>query len=213
MSTFEYFTAHPKAGRSFAEAMSGTTHASEDAILAADAFPDFTLAIDIGGSQGSLLRRLLEGNPDATGIVFDLPGVIAGWSVTDDDPLARRISGVGGDFFESVPSGGDLYLLKLILHDWDDARCVEILRRVRDAIKPGGHVVIVESILPATIEPGVGWLRDMNMMVITGGRERTEQAFAQLLDQAGFQLDRVVPTTSHFSVITATASDGETAGA
>jgi hypothetical protein len=203
MSWVEYYTAHPEEGHAFAEAMTGMTRAFEDAILAANPFPPFTRAVDVGGSHGSLLRRLLELNPDATGIVFDLPDVIAGWPERPDDPLAGRITGVGGDFFVSVPGGADLYVLKLILHDWDDDRAETILRTVRKAMAPQARLALVDTVLPESPIADPGWLRDLNMMAITGGCERSEQAFTRLLDRTGFRLDRVVATQSPLSVVLA----------
>jgi O-methyltransferase domain/Dimerisation domain len=202
-SWIDYYTSHPQAGRAFAEAMAGNTRAFEDAILEADPFPAFDFAVDVGGSYGSLLRRLLEKNAGARGVVLDLPDVIAGWSVGGRDDLGGRLTGVGGDFFRAVPGGGDLYLLKLILHDWDDEPAERILRRVREAVRPGGWVAIVETVLPESPVEHPGWLMDLNMLAITGGRERTARAFASLLEGAGWRLERVIPTCSPLSVILA----------
>jgi hypothetical protein len=201
MSWVDYYVAHPEDGRAFAEAMTGTTGAWEAALLEANPFPPFTRAVDIGGSHGSLLRHLLARNPDATGIVLDLPGVIASWPARPDDPLAGRITGVAGDFFDFVPEGADLYLLKLILHDWDDERAVAILRTVRKAMGPDARIAVVDGVLPESPVADPGWLRDLNMMAVTGGLERSEQAFADLMSRAGLRLDRVVVTPSPLSVV------------
>jgi O-methyltransferase domain/Dimerisation domain len=147
-SWIDYYTAHPRAGRAFAGAMSDTTRAFDGAILEADPFPEFGLAVDVGGSHGSLLRRLLERNSEAKGVVLDLPEVIADWPAEYRNDLDGRLTGVGGDFFRAVPEGADLYLLKHILHDWDDERAEKILRRVREDVRPGGWVAIVEHVLP-----------------------------------------------------------------
>jgi hypothetical protein len=204
-SWIDYYTARPEAGRAFAEAMSGTTRAFEDAILEADPFPPFRFAVDVGGSHGSLLRRLLERNAEATGVVFDLAEVIADWP-QDRDEFGDRLTGVAGDFFEAVPEGGDLYLMKFILHDWDDKRAEAILRRVRAAVRPAGWVAIVETVLPESPVKHPGWLMDLNMMAITGGQERTASAYATLLERARWRLERVVPTRSPLSVLLASAA-------
>ncbi|MQA72742.1 MAG: methyltransferase [Solirubrobacterales bacterium] len=209
-SWIDYYNAHPDAGRAFAEAMSGTTRAFEDAILEADPFGDFSFAVDVGGSHGSLLRRLLERNAEARGVVLDLPEVIAGLATGGD--LGDRFTAVEGDFFEAVPAGGDLYLLKLILHDWDDERAEAILRRVREALGPGGSVAIIETVLPESPAERLGsaehpgWLMDLNMLAMTGGRERTAPAFASLLEGAGWRLERIVPTRSPISVVLASGA-------
>jgi DNA-binding MarR family transcriptional regulator len=203
MSSFEYYACHPEAGRAFAESMTATTRAFEDAIMEADPFPRFTFAVDVGGSHGSFLRRLLERNVEATGVIFDLPDVIGGWIANGYDNLDGRMTGIGGDFFESVPAGGDLYLLKLILHDWDDTQAAVILRRVREAIQPDGKIAIVETVLSESSTDLWGRLKDLNMLAITGGRERTQVSFSRLLDEAGFHLERIVPASSRLSILIA----------
>jgi hypothetical protein len=199
-SWIDYHRAHPEAEQAFAEAMSATTRAFEDAILEADAFPPFRLAVDVGGSHGSLLRRLLERNPEASGVVFDLPEVIDGWRAEERDD---RLMAVGGDFFEAVPGGGDLYVLKFILHDWDDERAEQILRRVREAVAPDGRLAIVDVVLPEPPAEHAGWLMDLNMLVLTGGRERTAQAFASLLERSRWRCERITPTGAPLSVVLA----------
>jgi hypothetical protein len=202
-SWVEFYREHEDAAALFADAMSATTHAFEAALLAADAFPAFSVAVDVGGSRRTLLRRLLERDPSARGVVFDLPEVIDRHRVEQADDAGGRLTAVGGDFFERVPEGADLYLLKFILHDWDDERAVAILRRVREAVAPDGRLALVETVLPETLAEHPGWLLDLNMLVITGGRERTASEFTTLLDAAGWQLERVTPTESPLSVILA----------
>jgi len=201
VSWVEYYREHEDAGALFADAMSATTRAFEDALLAAEPFPSFCFAVDVGGSQGSLLRRLLERNPAARGLLFDLPEVIERWRAAQPDDLGGRLTTAAGDFFEAVPAGADLYLLKFILHDWDDERAVAILRRVREAVAPGGRIAIVETVLPDTPAEHAGYLFDLNMLAVTGGRERTASEFAALLDRAGCRIERVTPTDSPLSVM------------
>jgi len=203
MSWIDFNVSHPEAGRIFTDAMGATTRAYEDAIVEADPFPPFELAVDVGGSQGSLLRALLSRLPRARGIVLDLPEVIESWVTTEPDDLDGRLAGVGGDFFEAVPGGADLYLLKMILHDWDDDHAQLILRRVREAADSGSTVAIAEFVLPETPIEHPGWIMDVNMMVLTGGRERSAGAYACLLDRTGWEIDRIVQTASPISVILA----------
>ena len=202
--SFEYFKQHPAKAAGFAEAMSVTTKRVEQALIAADPFGDFDLAIDIGGSFGSLLRLLLAQRPNARGIVFDLPDTAAEaarrWA---DAPDADRLQAIGGSFFESVPAGGDLYLLKQILHDWTDEQSVTILKAIRAAIPAHGRVALVEMVLPDDGSPHPGWMYDLLMMSVTGGRERTGAQYAALLEKAGFALSNIHRTQSPMSVVEA----------
>jgi hypothetical protein len=193
---FDWYNEHPQEAQSFSRAMEGTTRIVEAALLASWTPPPFELAVDIGGSRGTLLSALLARAPEARGILFDLPGIAD--SVRSG--LPDRIEAVGGNFFESVPEG-DLYLLKLILHDWTDEQSLAILRSIRAAIRPGGRVAIVETLLPEQVEPHPGYLFDLNMMVMTGGRERSAAEFGALLEQTGFRLESVTPTPTPMGVV------------
>ena len=202
---FAYFQEHQEAARLFSEAMTGTTRMVEDAVLAAHDFGPFELGVDVGGSQGSLLRRILSRVPGARGIVFDLPRVAEAaqqaWQGSDE---ASRLSFSGGNFFEAVPEGADLYLLKFILHDWDDAQAIQILRTIRAAIRPSGRIAVVEMVLPEENSAHPGWLMDLNMLVMTGGKERRAAQYEKLFEAAGFQIERVIATASPMSIVLAT---------
>lgn len=198
---FAYFTANPEAGQLFSEAMTATTRLMEAVLLATYTPPPFSLAVDVGGSQGTLISGLLGGNAEARGILFDLPDLI---ERVRPNLGNDRIEAIGGDFFESVPEA-DLYLLKLILHDWTDAQSEAILANIRKAIRPGGHVVIIESILPEEVQPHPGYFMDLNMMVMTGGRERKASEYGTMLEKTGFRLEKVVPTPTLLSVVEAVA--------
>jgi hypothetical protein len=201
MGVFPYFSQHPEVAALFSEAMTSTTRLMEAVLLASYTPPPFSMAVDVGGSQGTLIAGLLGVAPDARGILFDLPDLIE-----QVRPCLERsrIELVGGDFFKSVPEA-DLYLLKLILHDWTDAQSETILANVRAACRPGGHVVIIESILPEEVQPHPGYFMDLNMMVMTGGRERKASEYGAMLEKAGFRLEKVVPTPSLLSVVEAVA--------
>lgn len=199
---FAYFTANPEAGQLFSEAMTATTRLMEAVLLATYRPPSFTLAVDVGGSQGTLIAGLLGAEPEARGILFDLPDLI---ERVRPNLANDRIEAIGGDFFKRVPEA-DLYLLKLILHDWTDAQSEAILGNIRKAIRPGGHVVIIESILPETVQPHPGYFMDLNMMVMTGGRERKASEYGAMLEKTGFRLEKVVPTPTLLSVVEAVAA-------
>ncbi|WP_313802491.1 methyltransferase [Sphingobium sp.] len=203
-SSFEYMKDHPAMASAFAEGMSATTRRIEAALIEADPFGAFSKLVDVGGSFGSLARLLLTHQPEATGIVFDRPEIAAraeqNWK---DDPVASRLSAVGGNFFEAVPAGGDLYLIKQILHDWDDEQAIAILRCIRAAVTRESRLAVVEYVLPEEPVPHSGWMYDMLMMTVTGGRERSASAYRRLLEKSGFEVTQVCPTRSPASVINA----------
>jgi hypothetical protein len=138
------------------------------------------------------------------GILFDLDRVIAGAVPRIRDlGLQDRCEAVAGDFFKGVPAGGDAYIMKHIIHDWDDERSITILRNIRAVMKPGARVILLEAVLQPANTPDLGKLIDLEMVVMTGGRERTEEEFRALFDRAGFKMTRVIPTKSPLSVIEA----------
>lgn len=205
MPIWRYYGEHPETEALFAEAMSNFTTIAHAGILGSYEFPPFKMAVDVGGGHGAFLKAVIDPHPDASGILFDVPTVIAEAEQTGaiTGGSNGRIHGIGGDFFNEVPTGGDLYLLKFILHDWKDEQSIQILSSVRKAIISGGRLVIIEIVLPNGSEPHVGPLIDLNMMVMTGGIERTEMEYRQLLGSSGFRLERVAATKSPFSIIEA----------
>jgi hypothetical protein len=168
--------------------------------------------VDVGGGHGTLLSAILAAAPQAVGVLLDLPEVIEGADATLR-PAGQldRIEKVAGNFLESVPGDGDIYTMKHIIHDWDDARCITLLRNCRKAMKPGGRVLVVEHVVTDQPESVMAKLLDLEMLVMTpGGRERTEQEFRELLQKAGLELGRIIPTESPVCVIEAVAA--KTAG-
>ena len=158
--------------------------------------------VDVGGGNGSFISAILRANPRMTGILLDLPLVAESARASlADAGLAKRCDIAGGDFFTSIPAGGDAYVLRWIIHDWDHSRAVTILRNCRDAMKRTGRLLLVETVIPAGDEPHPGKLVDFVMLTALGGQERTAEEYAQLLDEAGFHLKRIVPTASPMSVI------------
>ncbi len=202
MPIFDYFGERPDRSAACGEAMTSTTRMLESAILSAHSFKPFELAVDVGGSQGSLLRSILAKHPEARGVIFDLPEVA---ELVKPSLEGTRITAEAGSFFESVTAGGDLYLLKFILHDWTDAQSAMILSNIRAAIRPRGRVAIFEMVLPDLPVPHPGWFMDLNMMAMTGGRERTVAEYDALLSAAGFRTDRITRTASPMAVIEAIA--------
>jgi SAM-dependent methyltransferase len=200
---WQYYAEHAELEALFGEAMTNLTAIANAAVLGSHQFGAFGTAVDVGGGHGSFLAAILDGNPAANGILFDLPSVIEDATKAEFvTRLGDRIRPVSGDFFSQV-SGGDLYLLKFILHDWDDEDAVRVLSNIRRAITPGGRLAIVELVLPGRNEPHIGPLMDLNMMVMTGGVERTGEEYGDLLARAGFRLERVAGTKSPFSVVEA----------
>jgi hypothetical protein len=201
---FEAFAENPDWARKFGEMMSFSTSVTEPRTFELHTFEPFEMAVDVGGSHGNLMMRLLEGHPEARGIVFDLPetaeqakGVIATAGMTD------RIEVVGGSFFEKVPEGGDLYLLKHILHDWNDDESAAILSNVRAAMRPGSRLAILERIVPDEYRPDNAYSYDMVMMICSSGRERRIADFETMFEACDLKIDRVTDNPGGVSVIEA----------
>jgi len=204
MGVFEYFAKNPEAGAVFNEAMTGLIMQVADAVVGSYDFSKFATVVDVGGNQGTLLTAILRGHPSLRGVLFDLPHVVA-----DAEPvLAKagvedRCARFGGDFFQTIPTGGDAYVLASILHDWDDSRCVAILTRCRSVMPPHGKLLIVELVLPPGDEPFFGKWVDLHMLVMASGRERTAAEYGKLFRAGGFELSRVVPTPAGPSIVEA----------
>jgi hypothetical protein len=199
VSAWEYYAQNIDEGHCFARAMGNlSTIVSEDVARVYDA-GDVKRIVDVGGSEGMLLRGLLARVPGAKGVLFDRPEIVEGVS------LADRIEVVGGDFLTEVPAGGDLYLLKSILHDWPDEQCETIVSNIHRAAAPDSRLLVVEMTLPdgPAGAPSPVPLMDMNMLVMLGGRERTASEFGALLMRCGYAVERIVPTPGPFSVIEA----------
>lgn len=203
---FEHLKEHPDLAAIFGRAMSFTTAIAEAHLFASHRFHPFKLAVDVGGNHGSLLLRLLSEHPAARGILFDLPETCAqAQHPVSASACADRVEIVGGSFFESVPAGGDLYLLKQVLHDWNDEECSGILRKVREGIIPGGRVAVIERVIPDDYQPHTGFDFDMLMMIWTTGRERRLAEFKQLFADCGFTFDRFTENPDGMGVIEAVA--------
>lgn len=201
---FPFYLTHPESAAPFNEAMTEFSAMTGEAVVRAYDFTPYRLIADIGGGHGQFLASILKASPQSEGVLFDQPEVVGG---AREHLAARRLGGrvrvEGGDFFASVPEGADAYLLKFIIHDWDEGRALTILRNVHRAAPEGARLLLVEGVVSEGDEPSFSKLSDVHMMVMTGGRERTASEYADLLKRAGFRLTRVVPTESSMSVIEA----------
>jgi hypothetical protein len=203
VSRFEYLEKHPEDLRIFGEAMTNISSTENPAIAAAYKFSKIRTLVDVGGGNGSLLATILSANPKLRGVLFDLPSVSA--HAKQDRYLtakgvAERCKLESGDFFEEVPKGGDAYIMKRTLHDWDDERGAKILANCCVAMSEKGRVLVVDSVIPPGNDPHRGKLVDMQMLIM-GGRERTKQEFAMVFGEAGLKLTRVVPTMCPLSIV------------
>ena len=205
---FARYAADPRLGAVFNAGMTVLAATTAAAVVAAYDFSGLSRVVDVGGGQGRLIAAILRANPGLRGTLLDLP------SVVEDAPallaqagVADRCEVVGGDMFEAVPGAGDLYVLSRVVHDWEDARAAAVLRNCRRVMHGQARLVLVERVLPDRVEPVLAAqpvvLSDLNMMVRTGGRERTKGDFAALLAQAGLRLARVVPTGGLVSAVEA----------
>lgn len=202
MPVFEFLARHPGQAQVFDEAMVGVHGRETAAMLDAYDFSDIGVLADVGGGNGSLLTAVLKQHPGLRGLLFDLPGVVARAKANIEAAgLAERCQIRGGNFFESIPAGADAYLLRHIIHDWDDAKATTILCNVHQAIKPDGKLLLIEGVVPPGNDLSFTKLLDLTMLVIPGGKERTESEYRELLGASGWQLTRIVPTQAEVSVI------------
>jgi len=183
--------------------MASTSSIDATAVVQAYDVSGIRTLVDVGGGHGLLLAALLKANPRLRGILFELPHALDGAAaLLQREGVADRCELVGGDFFRSVPEGGDAYMLKLVIHDWDDDRAVQILRNCHQVMDPKARLVLVEYVLRPGDESDFGKFVDLEMLVLNaGGRERTEPEFRDLFAKAGFELTRIVRTATPKSVI------------
>ena len=195
-----YRRQHPEEHAIFNDAMTGNSRSESRAVIEAFDFSRFGCIVDVAGGQGLLLKDILLACPSVRGVLFDQPDVIASARQLPTE-LARRCQFVAGSFFEAVPPNGDAYLMKAILHDWGDAKSIEILRTCRRAMSPKAALIVIERVVGPPNESPDGKFSDLNMMVQYAGLERTLQGFNDLLVDGGFELVEVVPTRSPMSII------------
>ncbi len=187
---FEYLKENPDRGRAFDRAM-GAGAVFFNSVPDAYNFAPVTTVVDVGGGNGTLLGSILAAHPHVEGILFDAAPVI-------ESAVAHpRLTAVAGNFFNSIVEGGDAYLFSRILHDWSDQQCLKILANCRRAIDPGGRILVIERLLPGAYATAA----DVNMLAVTGGRERSREEFAALMSRTGFELRRVIPLPLEYNVI------------
>lgn len=204
MGIFDYYGQHPDDGRVFDAAMTNFSGPEIAGVMEAYDFSGIGTLVDIAGGHGSFLGTILKANPSMKGILADVPAVIEGaHSYFESAQLADRCKVVPINFFESVPAGGDVYMMKHIIHDWEDERSKTILKNCHRAMAGKGKLLLVEMVIPPGNDPEFGKWLDVAMMVYTGGCERTESEYRALLAAAGFRLTRIVPTSSPVSVVEA----------
>ena len=201
---FDYWQSHPESAGLSAEGLSSRGAAENFAVIAAYPFPKTGTVVDIGGGQGTLLGSVLTGNPGLHGLLFDLPHV-----VKTAEPLLQRANVrsrcnlLSGNFFSSIPSEGDVYILKKVIHDWPDEQARIILKNCREAIPEHGRLLLIELVIPDGNEPSFGKMLDLLMLAYAGGRERTQTEYRDLLVSAEFRLQRTVSTASPVSIMEA----------
>ena len=202
-SKWQYMADHPDEAQIFDAAMSSFSSVVAAAVVAAYDFSSSATVVDIGGGDGTLLTAILKGNPQLRGVLADLPHVAEGAQHRfKTEGLADRCNIAAGSFFESAPAG-DTYVLKWIIHDWDDQQSAAILKNCRSAMAANGRVLLVEAVIQPGTASSFSKYMDLNMLVMTGGRERTESEYRALLDSAGLRLTRVIPTFTEMCVIEA----------
>lgn len=198
VGTFEYLAAHPDQAAIFNGAMAENTRRSTALLVSNYDFARFPSIIDIGGGNGTLMAAILGANPKVRGAVFDLPaGLAEAPQLLRESGVAERCRVIPGDFFRAVPEAADAYILKFVIHDWDDSRSVSILRNCRRAMHPASRILLIERIVPermrATALDQRIAMGDMNMLAMPGGQERTELQYRTLFSEAGLAVDRIIP--------------------
>jgi SAM-dependent methyltransferase len=206
MHIYEYYETHPQDRACFSRAMGNISALVAQGTVQHYDFSRTRHVVDVGGADGGLLLAILDANPHVRGTVFDRPHVVeAARQAIHAKNYQARCEVVGGDFFQAVPSGADLYVLKFILVDWKDEEAARILQNCRTAIVPDGKLLVIEMTIPDDNRPSAAQLFDLNMLVMTGGQERLVSECGTLLAKVGFRLTRVIPTGSPFHVLEAVA--------
>jgi ubiquinone/menaquinone biosynthesis C-methylase UbiE len=205
MPVFQYYSQNPESGKIFNEAMTSGSDAEKAEVVKCYDFSTIHKLVDIGGGQGSFISSILKANPTLQGVLFDLPSVVeVAPDVISAEGVGDRCEIVGGSFYDSVPSGADAYILKHVLHDWDDETSLTILKNCHRAMAENGKLLVVEQVVPPGNEPALAKFMDVNMMMLhPGGCERTEAEYQALFEAAGFQLTKTIPTQAMVSVIEA----------
>jgi O-methyltransferase domain len=201
---FEYLAEHPEIAAVFNDAMTSASESAVAPVVAAYDFTPYPTIVDVGGGHGRLLSAILAATPSSRGVLFDLPEVVEGApELLGRHGAAERVDIVAGSFFDSIPAGGDVYILKNVIHDWPDAESIAILSKVRAAAAAGSTLLLAELVLPNHDRGFIGNWIDMEMLIAQAARERTAAEYGALLKRSGYQLTRVVPTAHPLSLVEA----------
>lgn len=201
MGPFEFFDRNPEAARIFDDAMTNFSSPEIPAVLAAYDFSPYRRIVDVGGNQGALVAAILNACPEAKAILFDLSPVIdRARGFIEKEGLGDRCEMIGGDFFEYVPAGGDLYIFKRIVHGWYDDGATKMLKNCHDAMSEKGKLLVIEMVIPPGNDPFFGKWLDVEMLLI-GGMDRTEKQYRDLFARSGFTLTRIIPTSEPISIV------------
>lgn len=194
---FDWVVDTPGMAELQSRAMAGFTSGMRERMFDGYRLPEGEVVADIGGADGTILLRLLAVDPTRRGIIFDLPEIVpSARKKVDDLGMADRVEIVSGDFFDAVPSA-DVYVLAAVLHDWDDASCIRILRSIKNAAEPGVRLVVIEGVVPPGDVPHPTKMIDLTMLALLTGKERSATEYAELFAAAGFALDRIVDTPQY----------------
>jgi len=209
---FDYLLRNPEAGSVFHNGIADLSSIEQGPIAAAYPFPPSGTVVDVGGGPGGLLQAVLKNNPGLRGVLFDQDSVLKDHRI-DDPAVAGRWETAAGDFFVAVPSGADIYLLKRVLHDWDDAHSIRILRSCREAMPAHGRVLVIDAVVPPGNQPHASKVYDVAMMTIFDGKERTAPEFDELFAAADLRASRIIPTPGTLSIIEAVPTRADTGSA
>jgi copper chaperone CopZ len=201
MPIFEYLKQHPTEGKVFNDAMTSFSMMDSPAVVDAYSFEGINSIVDVAGGHGLLLAKILEKQPGMRGTLYDLPEVMEGAKNGPLKNLMDRCTLQSGDMFSAVPAGADAYIMKHIIHDWPDDKCVSILKACRKSVNAGGKLLVVDSVIQPGNDFAPGKFLDLQMLVAAGGRERTEKQFSEIFAASGWKLNRVIPMRTPESIV------------
>ena len=200
-SVFEFLEKRPKEAQIFNQAMTDLSMIDSPAVAEAYDFTPLRSIVDVGGGHGLLLATILERNPQLRGTLFEVPHVLDGAANGPLKPLMNRVTLASGDMFSSVPAGADAYVMKHIVHDWPDERCLKILKACRKSVNPGGRLLVIDSVIHPGNEFAPSKFLDLQMLIFPGGCERTEKQFRDLFAAAEWRLNRIIPSAASDSIV------------
>jgi hypothetical protein len=201
MPIFEFFKSNPEEAKIFDDAMTGLSSIDGPAVADAYDFKGIDHIVDVAGGRGHLLATLLERNPHMKGTLYEIPHVLEGAKSGALRAHMDRCTLCSGDMFSSVPAGADAYIMKHIIHDWPDEACINLLKACRKAVKPGGKLLVVDSVIQPGNDFSPAKFLDLQMLIFPSGRERTEAEFQKLLESSGWKLARIIPTAAGDSIV------------